>query len=285
MRQLFVVKAGTALNGGKAKPTDLSAMAEGSIGFYQLGTEAWLTDKATGNFAICYGRGANSQAIVIPEVNVKDLSVAVSTPQAGVAFAGNLTIPTPEANLDYTLVLVKKGTVFNERNTWTATYKVPANKTVTAADVAAALTKQLKAKSDAAGLNLVIANTEAKITVTSSDKTVDWELKTADDLYGVSITSTPATPPTGDKAYVEHLASMCAQNRGFNNTLADGQTIYPKYPMDVEDKTYKIYTLMFSNPRSFGKQVDNDQVRQIVYVAIPTSETTTIATLDKILKY
>ena len=135
--------------------------------------------------------------------------------------------------------------MFNERNTWTATYKVPANKTVTAADVAAALTKQLKAKSDAAGLNLTIANTEAKITVTSSDKTVDWELKTADDLYGVSITFTPATNQDGTNGKIRISAGTTSSdeqyidivNNGIIMKLSGMTSFTPGYILSIKDNS------------------------------------------------
>ena len=75
-------------------------------------------------------------------------------------------------------------------------------------------------------------------------------------MVGTNVKITAAVAPTLDAAYVKNLASFCSQNRGFNNTLADGATIYPGYPMEVDADDYTLYNLRFKNPRVYGRTRD-----------------------------
>ena len=102
----------------------------------------------------------------------------------------------------------------------------------------------------------------------------------ADDLYGTTVTTTAnGSAPTCDNAYVQNLASEAAQNRGFNNTLADGATIYPGYPMEVDSDDYTLYNLRFKNPRVYGRTRD-EAVWQEATIAIPTANTTFINAVE-----
>ena len=291
MKQLFIVKSSAALNGGKSAPNALDSMTAGSIGFYHLDTPgSWLSAAPTKDFAIAFGRGANSPAIVFPEVDFKTLSINVAAPSTGTAFTATITIPTTVVGKTYTIVLVKKGTVPHERNTWTATETVYDATKQTAAVIAAKLGAYFERMAIVDPLNITVSVSGAAITITAVDKRDQFTVKLGDDLYGATVTSgqstvsalseTPAAPPVGDKAYIQFLASECAENRGFSDTYRDGDTIYPAYPMEVEDKQYTVYTLRFAVGRKSAKTRD-ERVWQLVHVAVPTDATakTTIATI------
>ena len=275
MRQLFVIKSGAVIAPKTNKAFDLTQVPAGSLGIFELNDMSkFVSDaKLTKDFGLAYGR-PNSQAVVL-EVNIDSLSVTKVTKTAGTKFSANITIPAPVTGKDYTIELVKLNTTKHERREWTATTRCKSGDT--AATVATRLQKELAAKVENQNVGVTI-NT-ATITATAKDYQ-SWELMAADDLYGTTVTTTTkGSAPTCDKAYVQNLASEAAQNRGFNNTLADGATIYPGYPMDVDSDDYTLYNLRFKNPRVYGRTRD-EAVWQEATIAVPTANTTFINAVE-----
>lgn len=274
MRQLFVVKSGAFIASKTSAAFDLTNVPAGSLGIFELNDlSKFVSDtKLTKDFGIAYGR-PNSQAVVL-EVNINSLIVTKVTKTAGTKFSANITIPTPVTGKDFTIELVKLDTTKYERREWTATTRCKSGDT--AATVAARLQKELAAKVENQNIGVTIST--ATITATAKDYQ-PWELMAADDLYGTKVTTTTkGSAPTCDKAYVQNLASEAAQNRGFNNTLADGATIYPGYPMDVDADDYTLYHLRFKNPRVYGRTRD-EAVWQEVTIAVPTANTAFISAI------
>ena len=278
MKQLLIV-SNTTLNGGAATPKDLSSMAKGAIGFYHLDDNtAWLSTAATKNFAIALGYGANANAFVIPEVDFSSLTLQKATSKAAATFTAKVTISSVTVGKEYTIIIVKKGVVFHERNTWTAT---SFGKSTTVADVAADLVKQINASKETSGMTA--SNEGGVITLTAAQPGVDFEIVCADELTGVKPTSViNGIAAILDKAYVEDLASRCAAGKGFNYTAEDAHEMYPGYPEAVADTTYTLYTLRFKVGRSAAKQRD-EQVYQIVHIAVPSNASSLITSLDTIL--
>lgn len=266
MRQLFVVKSNAVIAPNTKAAFDLTNVPAGSLGIFELNNlSKFVSDtKLTKDFGIAYGR-PNSQAVVL-EVNIDSLIVTKVTKNNGTKFSANITIPTPVIGKDFTIELVKLDTTKDERREWTATTRCKSGDT--ADTVAARLQKELAAKVENQNVDVTIST--ATITATSKDYQ-PWELIAADDLYGTTVTTTDkGSALTCDKAYVQNLASEAAQNRGFNNTLADGVTIYPGYPMDVDADDYILYNLRFKNPRVYGRTRD-EAVWQEVTIAVPTA--------------
>lgn len=273
MRQLFVVKSDAVID-PKTSAFDLTKVPAGSLGIFKLNDlSKFCSDaKLTKDFGIAYGR-PNSQAVVL-EVNIDSLIVTKVTKTAGTKFSANITIPTPVTGKDFTIELVKLDTTKHERREWTATTRCKSGDT--AATVATRLQKELAAKVENQNVDVTIST--ATITATAKDYQ-PWELMAADDLYGTTVTTTKGSAPICDKAYVQNLASEAAQNRGFNNTLADGATIYPGYPMDVDADDYTLYHLRFKNPRVYGRTRD-EAVWQEVTIAIPTTNSAFVKAVD-----
>lgn len=265
MRQLFVVKSEAVIAPKTRAAFDLTKVPAGSLGIFELNDlSKFVSDaKLTKDFGIAYGR-PNSQAVVL-EVNIDSLIVTKVTKTAGTKFSANITIPAPVTGKDFTIELVKLDTTKHERREWTATTRCKSGDT--AETVAARLQKELAAKVENQNVGVTIST--ATITATAKDYQ-PWELIAVDDLYGTTVTTTKGSAPTCDKAYVQNLASEAAQNRGFNNTLADGATIYPGYPMDVDADDYTLYHLRFKNPRVYGRTRD-EAVWQEVTIAVPTA--------------
>ena len=275
MRQLFVVKSGAVIAPKTKAAFDLTEVPAGSLGIFELDDlSKFVADaKLTKDFGLAYGR-PNTQAVVL-EVNIDSLIVTKVTKTAGTKFSASITIPTPVTGKDYTIELVKLDTTKHERREWTATTRCKSGDTATT--VATRLQKELAAKVENQNVGVTIST--ATITVTAKDYQ-PWELMAADDLYGTTVTTTTkGSAPTCDKAYVQNLASEAAQNRGFNDTLADGATIYPGYPMDVDADDYTLYHLRFKNPRKYGRTRD-EAVWQEVTIAVPTANEAFITAIE-----
>lgn len=285
MKQLFIVPSGVTY---PTKATAMSALVDGQIGVYvknattgedyvAVDSTAALTAK---EFILAYGR-ENSQIISIPVANA---TITKITQTAGDKFKATITIPAPEKGLDYTVVLVRKGVGFHERNLYTATDKVRTGIT-DANKLAKSLADQLDSKVNNGELNLKVTCATNVITITSSDYQ-DWDVKAGDDLYstiasnGINKTNTGKLP-TCDKAYVQNLASVCSQNRGFNNVYADGASIYPAYPMNVAADKYIIYNIHFAYGRKASRTRD-EAVWQDVYIAVDNANTTVKTALNKL---
>lgn len=277
MRQLFVVKSDAVIASKTNAAFDLTKVPAGSLGIFELNDlSKFVSDaKLTKDFGIAYGR-PNSQAVVL-EVNIDSLIVTKVTKTAGTKFSANITIPTPVIGKDFTIELVKLDTTKYERREWTATTRCKSGDT--AETVAARLQKELAAKVENQNVDVTIST--ATITATAKNYQ-PWELMAADDLYGTTVTTTKGSAPTCDKAYVQNLASEAAQNRGFNNTLADGASIYPGYPMDVDADDYTLYHLRFKNPRVYGRTRD-EAVWQEVTIAVPNANSNFITAIEKAL--
>lgn len=304
MKQLFIIPS-TATTLGTGNISNISTLANGQLGVYDLNASgAAVTASApTGNYAIAYGRGTDSPCVVIPEINKKNVVVTRNNIKVPNRSKFTVEIPTPESGNNYTIVIYKKGVGFHERNSWTATDFVPANKTMTAAELGISLAKQLAAiGTDSSGFTSDIIGTGAlniKVTYTTSStdtkiviEGLDFDqfvVAAADDLASTAVidntsenTSDSPTKVKFHVAYMKQLASMCAQNRGFDNTYADGVSIYPTYPIEVESKQYTIYTLRWATDRSYGSQVNTESVSQVLYIAVSVGSAL-ITALDKVL--
>ena len=283
MRQLFICTSDAVL-AAAGNPQDLTNVAAGTIGMWQNDNDsAWLSAAPASDFSIAYGR-PNSQAIVIP-IDFSSARVTVSTPQAGKMFKAEITIPEPVAGKDYTLQLIKLGTEKHERYSWAVTDN-GSHKT-TAAAMAKSLGDQFTNMVEAGneqldGLKVTVDS--AKITIEAKKNYQGWNLIAADDLVGTDVKITAAVAPTLDAAYVKNLASFCSQNRGFSNVYRDGASIYPGYPMEVEDKNYKMYSIQFKYPRKYGRTRDEAPIQELAIV-VPTDNATLTGLLDTILAF
>nr|DAG89386.1 MAG TPA: hypothetical protein [Crassvirales sp.] len=283
MRQLFICTS-TAVLAATGKPQDLTNVAAGTIGMWENDDDSkWLAAAPASDFSIAYGR-PNSQAVVIP-IDFASARVTISTPQAGTMFKAEITIPEPVAGKDYTLQLIKLGTEKHERYSWTVTdngsHKTTAN--AMAKSLGDQLTNMIEAGNEQLdGLKVTVA--EAKITIEAKKNYQGWNLIAGDDLVGTDVTITAAVAPTLDADYVKNLASFCAQNRGFSNVYRDGASIYPGYPMEVEDTTYKMYSIQFKYPRKYGRTRDEAPIQELVIV-VPVANDTLTGLLDTILTF
>lgn len=220
---------------------------------------------------------------VIVPIHNNNFSFTKMVYRAAGAYTGDFTIPAPTVGDDLTVVVVKKGVQFNERNKWTATMRVKDGQDASAC--AKELAEQLN-NNPASGVKAVAA--AAKITITAVNKGEDYKIALGDDLFGVAVTETPAVTPLADANYIKDLAMKAAADAGIEYTYQDpANLIYPGYPLnplaqpDSVDAGYTVFTLKFAEPREM-KTVDQS-INQIVQIALPTGAAA-IAKVETILK-
>lgn len=290
MKQLFIIPSGTTYPTDTTVATDGTKLLAGQMAFAQMagngdGRIATLITKAgkvgaadmkEDDIFFMYGRGENSQ-VITGVIDALTHTVTKASPKEGVKFSREITLPVPEKGLNYSLELQKKGVVFNERNLWTVTDTYRQGKITTAEQLAASLGKQLEEMNASDKLNVKVTVSANKVKVEGKDYQ-DWDFEAVDDAYGLVTLGdkTQAQAPICDKEYVKHLASVCAQNRGFNNTYADGATIYPGYPMELSDDWYDVYTIHYKYGRKASRTRD-ESIWQDVIIAVGRTKDSTNA--------
>lgn len=254
--------------------TDITALAAGAVGFGYLATDGKTKIDADGTKIvnkgyIILGRAAVDGGPVVLPFYKNNFSFVKGTYQAATAYSGDVTVTEVTPFLDYTLIVVKKGVKFNERNKWTAT--VHAGKSDTVATIAEKLATLISDNSS----GMTASAASGKITLSCADKGVDYEVVGADELMGVTVNQTHANIAYGDAAYVTKLANMAAADAGFNDTYqSDVSLLYPNFPLnplkqaDAADTGFTIFTLRFAEPREVKTR--DEIVNQIVQVAFPT---------------
>ena len=267
---------------GQSLPLDAGAVA---FTYLDDGQETIDADgtKITDKFYINLGREANGP-VVLPAYK-KHLTFVKGVYRPATTFGANLTIGNVNAYSDYSIMIVKKGLKFNERNRWTATIHTGLNPT--ANDVAKKLANQINNNTVGHGIKAFAAN--AKITLTAESKGIDYEILGADELMGIAVTNkTLGLPAYGDAAYITDLANKAAADAGIEYTYRDTYTeLYPAYPInplkqpDNADTGYTIFTLRFAVPREMKTR--DEVVHQIVQIAFP-AEATAITNVEAILK-
>lgn len=269
-----------------AYPTALTSLAVGQFAFVALvsGVETLDRDgtKIKDKGYIYLGKSdAKGGKLVVP-IYKNNFSYSKMVYAASTLYTGNFTIADVVAGSDYTVVVVKKGVGFNERNKWTATVRVKASDTV--GTIASALASQITAN---VGAGVTAVASAGKVTVTAKEKGVDYELTLGDDLFGTAVTQTHATAAVADAKYITDLAIKAAADAGIEYTYQDaGELIYPDFPLNPlaqdnsADAGFTVYTIRFAEPREM-KTVDQS-INQIVQIAVPTG-TAAIETIDKVL--
>lgn len=261
-------------------------LAAGAVAFTCIadGHETIDTDgtKITDKFYINLGREANGP-VVLPAYK-KHLTFAKGVYQGATTFSANLTIRDANAYSDYSIMIVKKGLKFNERNRWTATIHTGLNPA--ADDIAKKLANQINNNTIGHGIKATVDS--ARIILNAESKGIDYKILGADELMGIAVETKHCLPAYGDAAYITDLANKAAADAGIEYTYRDTYTeLYPAYPinplkqLDSADAGYTIFTLRFAVPREMKTR--DEVVHQIVQIAFPT-EAEAITTVETILK-
>lgn len=258
----------------------------GEVGFSYLknGVETLITttnlQEVPKRINLHYYRGKELGQVLFP-VYLNNFSYSKSVYAAATKFTASVTVGEPVVEADYTIIVVKKGMKFNERNKWTAT--VRSKNGSTADSIGEELAKTINYNSIGSGVTA--ENADGTITITAKEAGVDYEIVPADALFGVAVTPTAGIPAINDAKAIKDMMEKAAADAGIEYTYIDND-IYPNYPpnplkqADAADVGYTVYTLKFAEPREM-KTVDK-AVNQIIQIAFPTGSGA-IATMDTIL--
>lgn len=266
MRQFLLCK-------NYAYASTLTSLAVGQIAFVALvsGVETLDTNgtKIKDKGYIYLGKSdAKGGKLVVP-IYKNNFSYSKMIYAPSTLYTGNFTITDVVAGSDYTVVIVKKGVGFNERNKWTATVRAKSGDT--AETIAKALAAQITAN---VGAGVTATFSTGKVIVTAKEKGVDYELTLGDDLFGLAVSQTHATAAVADAKYITDLAIKAAADAGIEYTYKEAsEYLYPDFPLnplaqdDATDAGFTVYTIRFAEPREM-KTVDQS-INQIVQIAVP----------------
>lgn len=276
-----------------AYPTAVPLTGAGhvSISYLNNGAEILVKDAATAaglkNRGMITWKNPNSKLgqIVFPFYK-NDLSYSVSTYSPATIFSANFTIASVEASSDYTVIIVKNGVKFNERNKWTST--IHAGKNDTVKNIADKIAAHINTNTVGSGVSAVSDNTTAgKITITAKNAGQPYTIVLADELQGLTVTTTGAgLPAINDAAAIKDMANKAAADAGFEYTYDEIAGLYPAYPLnplaltDKADTGFTVYTIRFAEPRDMKTR--DEVVHQIIQIAYPTGSAA-IGTLATIL--
>lgn len=199
-------------------------------------------------------------------------------------FSAEFTITDVDPFLDYTVIIVKKGKQFNERNKWTIT--VHSKTADTPTTVAEKLVKDIN-NNIGAGVSASLSGTT--ITITGKKDNEDFNIVLADELIDTPVENmVNVMKPYGSAEYITDLANKAAADAGFEYTYQDDlKALYPNYPLDplatpkATDNGYTIFTIRCAEPRDMKTR--DEVVHQIVQIAFPTGSGA-IVTFENVCK-
>lgn len=269
-----------------ATPTSINkigedGIAEGVIALYD-DTGAIITGtpaRRIPRFSMFIGGGAFANASdyynSVLDIDTYRFEYAKTEYAAGTNLSVDITVPTPVKDKDYTITMVKPGTVLNERYKWSSSTRATEGDTATT--VAKRLADELKALGKNEGFTATAA--AAKITITAKDYQ-NWNVVAGDKLFGATVTvNTKGVAPVNDDAFLKELQLRCIGAEGINATERDAIQLY-KLPVRSSATGWTTYALTFYNSRNL-RSGNTENVKSIVYLAVPTGSAS-ITTLDKI---
>lgn len=280
-----------AANAAYPTAVPLTTAGQVSISYLANGVETLVEDAETAaklkDRGMITWKNPNAELgqIVFPFYR-KDLTYSVSTYAAATTFSASFTIASVEASSDYTVIIVKNGVKFNERNKWTST--IHAGKNDTPKTVADKIAAHINANTVGSGVSAVSDGaTAGKITITAKKAGQPYTIVLADKLQGLAVTTTTAgLPAINDAAAIKDMANKAAADAGFEYTYDEFAGLYPAYPLnplaqpDKADTGFTVYTIRFAEPRDMKTR--DEVVHQIIQIAYPTGAEA-IATLKIIL--
>lgn len=272
-----------------AVPLDIAGQV--CISYLNDGVETLVKDATTAanlkNRGMITWKNPNAELgqIVFPFYK-KDLSYSVSKYTVATTFSANFTIASVEASSDYTVIIVKNGVKFNERNKWTST--IHAGKNDTVKNIADKIAAHINANTIGSGVSAKSDDkTVGKITITAKKAGQPYTIVLADELQGLTvITTDTGLPAINDAAAIKDMANKAAADAGFEYTYDELAGLYPAYPLnplaqpDKADTGFTVYTIRFAEPRDMKTR--DEVVHQIIQIAYPT-DSIAIATLKTIL--
>lgn len=293
MKQLIIVTKDGTHNGGATSPLDLSAFKVGSIGVQIAGASTWAAATPKENFNVIGRHSDDSKAIIIGDIDIATLKATKSAYAAGTPIVKEFTLAAqPDSKgilvkgliqFDVTVIVTVIGKTFGEKANFT--YNARFAKGVAQKDIAADIVKYFTDVFAINGLDINVANTNEKVTFTSTKVNSFFNVTLADSVNLLKVTTTEPVHPCGTKEHIKDLARQCASDMGFEY-LGDDE-MYAGYPVEVFEDAYDLYTLQFANAKHLAAHTSEEQVNQVLHIAISTAfadKTTLGKVLDDLVK-
>ena len=280
-RLLFAKNVALAATPPSINDIGKGGITEGAIALYD-DTGAVITNtpaRRIPRFSIFIGGGTFANASdyynSVLDIDTYRFEYTKTEYAVGTNLSVDITVPTPVKDKDYTITMVKPGTVLNERYKWSSSTR--ATEGDTAITVAKRLADELKALGKNEGFTATAE--AAKITITAKDYQ-NWNVVAGDKLFGATVNvNAKGVAPVNDDAFLKELQLRCIGAEGINATERDAIQLY-KLPVRSSATGWTTYALTFYNSRNL-RSGNTENVKSIVYLAVPTNSAS-ITTLDKI---
>lgn len=218
-----------------------------------------------------------NNGVVIP-IGTVDASYTKSIYRPVNTYIATVHVGAPTSIGTYSLIIVRKGAKFNERNKWTASVYVK-DTAITATTLAGEFVKTINNNSANSGVTAA-DNGDGSFVVTANTPGVAYVLMGADELthltenHGIIVRGNGDTA-INDVAYIKDLADKAAADRGYEYTYQEANSLmYPNYSLnelkqlDPENKGFTVYTLKFAEKRE--TKTTDTAIKQIVQLAVPS---------------
>lgn len=215
--------------------------------------------------------------VVIP-IGTVDASYTKTVYRPADTYIATVHLSAPTSIGTYSLIIVRKGAKFNERNKWTVSVYVKDTAT-TATVLAGEFVKTINNNSANSGVTAV-DNEDGTFVVTANTPGVAYTLIGADELTYVTEKNLITVrgngdPAINDVAYIKDLADKAAADRGYEYTYQEANNLmYPNYSLnelkqlDPDNKGFTVYTLKFAEKRE--TKTTDTAIKQIVQLAVPS---------------
>lgn len=280
-RLLFAKNVALATTPNSINNIGEGGIVEGAIALYD-DTGAVITGapaRRIPRFSIFIGGGVFADASdyynSVLDIDTYRFEYAKTEYAIGTNLSVEITVPTPVKDKDYTITMVKPGTVLNERYKWSSSTRA------TEGDTATTVAKRLADELKALGKNEGFTATAAadKITITAKDYQ-NWNVVAGDKLFGATVkVNAKCVAPVNDDAFLKELQLRCIGAEGINATERDAIQLY-KLPVRSSATGWTTYALTFYNSRNL-RSGNTENVKSIVYLAVPTGSAS-ITALDEI---
>lgn len=261
-----------------ADATKLNALANGAIGFAAKGLDQ-IGGELKNEFSLVVKEG---DYLNVQPIHSNKFKWVKSVYKAPTVYKATIELPDGQQEKGlYSLIIVKNGVKFNERNKWTVSVYV--KNTSYSDKIAEDLMAQINK------LGFVKATYSARtLTIEGVDKGVQYTVVPADMLIDLKVKQntvsedglTPAfSTGMNDAKAIKDLYDKCVADRGMNYTYNDNGDLYPNLPFnplkgsDNVDKGFTVYTLTFAEPRN--TKTTDEVVNQVVHVVFPSDVTVT----------
>lgn len=178
---------------------------------------------------------------------------------------------------DYTVIVVKKGVKFNERNRWTFTHRATAKDTPET--IAKVFAKYVTDNEDLLGLRTYYNEGDTTVELEAIKENTDYAIVFADELSTLPKVEVDYTYGVNTIDQLKDLAWKAAADAGFTDTYRDAN-LYPGLQdaqgidLSIYENGAYIITIVSEEPRMVKTR--DEVVKQVIQIVLPSSWLSTV---------